>query len=178
MCRLLLPIVVLLAGGCRKQPAAVAWKSGTTVIPGNTAWDAEADSLDPTFGAPTTDFRWEQASPTQRYLTPVNGAQAAVVRETNFDEIGPRFFAHWRMPQTRIDGADDGALPPGAVVVFRTRDGTLGKLQVVRYLDLHDFSAQAVKDLGEDYQQKALQRENAERFHIEIQWQLYRPRPE
>lgn len=173
----LLLAVVLLPVGCRKQPTAVAWKAGTTVIPGMFGWDVEADSLAHSLDDPTADFWWEHVSPTERYLAPLAGTQAAVVKRTSFEEIGPTFFAHWRMPEQKIDGSDDGPLAPGAVVVFRTRDGTLGKLQVVRYYALHDFSAPAVKELSEEYQQRALQRENVERYHIEVKWQLYRTPP-
>lgn len=174
---MLLLAVAVLPVGCRKQPTAVAWKAGATVIPGTFGWDVEADSLAHTLDDPTADFWWEHVSPTERYLAPLAGTQAAIVKRTSFEEIGPKFFAHWRMPEEKIDGSDDGPLAPGAVVVFRTRDGTLGKLQVVGYYALHDFSAQAVKELSEEYRQRALQRENVERYHIEVKWQLYRTPP-
>jgi hypothetical protein len=166
--------VVLLPVGCRKQPTAVAWKAGTTVIPGTFGWDVEGDSLAHSLDDPTADFWWEHVSPRERYLTPLAGTQAAVVKRTSFEEIGPKFFAHWRMPEQKIDGSDDGPLAPGAVVVFRTRDGMLGKLQVICYYALHDFSAQAVKDMLQERKPQILQRENVERYHIEVNWQLYR----
>jgi hypothetical protein len=171
---MLLLAVALYWTGCRKEPTAVAWKAGTTIIPGTFGWDVEADSLAHTLDDPTADFWWEHVSPTERYLAPLPGTQAAVVKKTSFEEIGPEFFAHWRMPEQKIDGSDDGALAPGAVVVFRTRDGTLGKLQVVGYDALHDFSAQAVRDMLQDRKPQILQRENVERYHIEVRWQLYR----
>ena len=163
------------ATGCRDKPVAVPWRSGTTVIPGNAGWDVETDSLDLHLRAPTTDFWWEQISPTQRYLTPVNETQAAVVRSRSFEEIGPKFLSHWRLPNEKISGSDEnGVLDPGAVVVFRTADGTLGKLQVVGYRCLHDFSFPAVSDLGEERRRNALEREDVARYHIEVKWQLYR----
>lgn len=163
--------------GCKKQndSSAVPWKSGTTVIGGNLGWDAEADRvLDPR--AATADLWWELISETRSGLTPVNGATIAIIKNANYDRIGPDVIRRTRMAPQRLEGSStDDTLTPGAVVVFRTSDGTLGKLQVVAYHPLHDLSFPGAAAYPDSWKQEALRRPNYERFHIEIKWSLFRP---
>jgi len=176
--------VMLLAGavtatlqGCKKpsDSSAVPWKSGVTVIGGNFGWDAEADRvLDPR--AATADLWWELLSETRGGLRPTNGATAAIVKNANYDRIGPNFIRRTRMSLQRLEGSStDNILAPGTVVVFRTSAGTLGKLQIIAYRPLHDLSFPGAAAYPDSWKQEALRRPNYERFHIEIKWSLFLP---
>jgi hypothetical protein len=79
------------------------------------------------------------------------------------------------MRTRRIDAGDKaGMLDPGAVIVFRTADGTLGKLQVVGYRRLHDLSFPQASAYLDTWKTAIGQRPDIERYHLEINWQLYR----
>jgi hypothetical protein len=162
--------------GCKKKGRTPAppLKSGTTVIPGTFAWDAETDTIVLPEGG--GDLWWEHASPAQRFLTPVRGTEAAVVKNTRYEEIDGTFLTHWRLPKEKIAGADDGGqLAPGSVVVFRTAEGNPGKLRVVGYRSLHDFSFPEAVAFSDEWKSKALEQPNVERYHIEVEWQLFSP---
>ena len=77
----------------------------------------------------------------ERYLTPTHGGAAAVVKGKTYEQIDAAFVDRQRMRTKKIDAGDKaGVLDPGTIIVFRTADGTLGKLQVVGYRRLHDLS--------------------------------------
>jgi len=100
----------------------------------------------------------------------------AIVKSVNYDRIGPNFIRRTRMAPQRLEGSDkDNLLAPGAVVVFRTADGTLGRLQVVAYRPLHDLSFPGAAVYADSWKQEALRRPNYERYHIEIKWSLFLP---
>lgn len=171
--------VLILVGltwrGCGWQTAAAPWASGTTVIPGTFGWDVETDSLVNALQVPVADFWWEMVSETRRYLTPVNGAAAAVVRGKSYEQIDATFVARQHLRTDRIDGGDKaGVLDPGAIVVFRTADSTLGKLQIVGYRRLHDLSFPQASVFSDGVKSLIAQHADAERYHLEVKWQLYR----
>jgi len=176
-------VVVLAAGvavalpGCKKQDesSAVPWKSGVTVIGGNLGWDAESDrTLDPR--APTADLWWELRSETTSSLTPTNGTAFAIARNANYNRISPNFIRRARMAPQRLETNNkDNVLAPGTVIVFRTSDGALGKLQIVAYRPLHDLSFPGAAAYLDQWKQEALRRPNYERAHIEVKWSLFLP---
>ena len=175
-----LAVLVLLGGvlsGCKKATPAVPWTSGTTIIPGTFGWDAETNSIVDPMRVPVADFWWEMVSENQRYLTPTHGAAAALVKGKTYEQIDAAFVNRRRLQTQKIDAGDKaGVLDPGAIIVFRTVDGTLGKLQVVGYRRLHDLSfpqASAYLDISKT---AISQRPDIERGHLEVKWQLYRPR--
>lgn len=123
--------IIILAGCRREPPPPTVWTSGTTVIPANAVWDAVSDSID---NDDQADLHWQHVSPTEQYLTPVNGARAAIVKHRSYEQADGVFLQRWHMPKERIPAGDaDGMLAPGAVVAFRTAEGTLGKLEVIGF---------------------------------------------
>lgn len=165
--------MVVLAG-CKRQPPPPAVRSaGTTVIPGTFAWDAESNAI---AADATADFRWEQVSPTERYLVPINGTEAALVKHRGYDEVDGVFLSRWHMPEEKISASGEGReLTAGAVVAFRTGQGTLGKLRVVRFRSLHDLAFPGADALGQEWRSAAADRPDIERYHLEIGWTLYEP---
>jgi hypothetical protein len=162
--------------GCSTQTPAVPWVSGTTVIPGTFGWDAETNSIVDPLRASVADFWWEMVSEKERYLTPTHGAEAALVKGKAYEQIDAAFVSRRRMRIGRIDAGDKaGVLDPGTIIVFRTADGTLGKLQVVGYRRLHDLSFPQAGAYLDTSKAAISQHADIERGHIEIQWQLYRP---
>jgi hypothetical protein len=153
---------VVLTGCKRKHAGPTAWKSGTTIIPGTFSWNAETDSIGED---PQADLRWEQVSPAERYLAPINGAEAAIVKHRGYEQIDGSYLQRWHMPKERISACDtDGVLAPGAVIAFRTAEGTLGKLKIVGF---RSPDAQ-----GGDEPAGAAR---VEQRHLEIAWTLFQP---
>ena len=147
-----------------------AYKS--TVLLGTWTWDVESDEQG---RGDATDFWWQQATDTERYLVPKNGAKAKLVRRSDFDKIDPAFIKGQDLSIERISGSDEGGfLTPGAVVVFRTAEGNLGKLQVEKYRALHDFSFPEAAYLSERWKNFALKKPNKEMYHLQVRWQLFR----
>jgi hypothetical protein len=174
-------VVLILAGltwrGCGQQVTAVPWASGTTIIPGQFGWDAETDSIVDPLRVPVADFWWEMVSETQRYLTPINGTVAAVVKSKSYEQIDATFVARRHLRTAKIDGGDKaGVLDPDTVIVFCTADGTLGKLQIVGYRRLHDLSFPQASAYPDTTKSSIAQHTNIERGHLEVKWQLYRQR--
>ena len=164
--------------GCKgKDPPPIpVWKSGTTVIPGNAAWDAETDGMVHAIDTPSADLWWEMVSEAQRYLTPCNGAGAAVVKRRSYEEVTGRYLQRWHMPGEKLSGSDeDDALEPGTVIAFRTAEGTVGKLRIVGFRPLHDLSFPEAGVYPEAWKAEAAKRPNYERYHIEIEWTLFQP---
>jgi hypothetical protein len=161
--------------GCGTQTPAVPWVSGTTVIPGTFGWDVETNSIVDPLRVSVADFWWEMVSEKERYLTPTHGAAAAVVKGKAYEQIDAAFVDRQRLRTKKIDAGDKaGVLDPGAIVVFRTADGTLGKLQIVGYRRLHDLSFPQAGAYSDAKKQVIAQRPDIERGHLEIKWQLYR----
>ena len=154
-------VTAITLAGCKREPAAPAvWKSGTTVIPAAFSWDAESDAV--ADGA-DGDLRWEHVGPTERYLVPVNGTEAAVVKYRGYEQVDGTFLERWHMPKDRMPAGDaEGVLAPGAVVAFRTAQGALGKLKIV------GFSSPDAQ--GGDEPAGATR---AEHCHLEIAWTLF-----
>ncbi len=161
--------------GCSTQTSAVPWVSGTTVIPGTFGWDAETNSIVDPLRVSAADFWWEMISERERYLTPMNGTAAAIVKGKTYEQIDAAFVSRRRLQTTKIDAGDKtGVLDPGTIIVFRTADGTLGKLQVVGYRRLHDLSFPQASAFPDTWKTAASQRPDVEWYHLEIKWQLYR----
>ncbi len=174
-----LAVLIVLGGvlpGCKRATPAVPWVSGTTVIPGTFGWDAETNSIVNRLQVPVADFWWETVSEKERYLTPMHGAAAAVVKGKTYEQIDAAFVDRQRMRTKKIDaGGTAGVLDPGTIIVFRTADGTLGKLQVVGYRRLHDLSFPQASVYPDSSKGVIAQRADIERYHLEVRWQLYRP---
>jgi hypothetical protein len=162
--------------GCSTQTSAVPWASGTTVIPGTFRWDVETDSIVGPLSVPVADFWWETISEKESYLTPTHGTEAAVVTDKTYGQIDAAFVDHQWMRTKKIDaGGKTGMLEPGTIIVFRTADGTLGKLQVVGYRRLQDLSFPQANAYSDAQKRLIAQHPDVERYHLEIRWQLYRP---
>lgn len=78
------------------------------------------------------DFWWEQATRTERYLAPQNGAVFSVLGARDFDAVTPADLPRLRYSVDRIRSVDalSSQLPAGAVVAYRTNEGRPGKLLV------------------------------------------------
>ncbi len=180
-CLILGSLVVLIGlgvglRGCGKQTSAVPWASGTTIIPGTFGWDVETDSIVGPLSVPVADFWWETVSEKERYLTPTHGAAAAIVTGESYEQIDAAFVDRQRLRTKKIDAGDKaGVLNPGTIIVFRTADDTLGKLQIVGYRRLHDLSFPQAGAYSDAQKGMIAQRPDIERYHLEITWQLYRP---
>ena len=174
-----LAVLIVLAGvlsGCKRATPAVPWASGTTIIPGTFGWDAETNSIVDPMRVPVADFWWEMVSEKERYLTPTHGAVAAIVKNRTYEQIDAVFVDRQRMQTKKIDAGDKAdVLEPRTIIVFRTADGTLGKLQIVGYRQLHDLSFPQASAYLDTSKAAINQRTDIERGHLEIKWQLYRP---
>ena len=174
-----LAVLIVLGGvlsGCKRATPAVPWASGTTIIPGTFGWDAETNSIVDPMRVPVADFWWEMVSEKERYLTPMHGAAAAIVKNRTYEQIDAVFVDRQRMQTKKIDAGDKaGVLEPGTIIVFRTADGTLGKLEILGYRRLHDLSFPQASAYLDTSKTAISQRPDIERGHIEIKWQLYRP---
>ena len=164
-------------GGCKEkdQPPIPAWKSGTTVIPGTFGWDAEGDAI---VSPDNADLWWEMVAEAERYLTPRNGARAAIVKHKTYDELTARHLERWHMPDEKLPATGTAdSLSPGTVVAFRTAEGIFGKLKIVGFRPLHDLSFPEASVYSEQWRSQAAGRPNDQRYHLEIEWALYQPAP-
>ncbi|MFC1907135.1 hypothetical protein ACFLW8_03510 [Chloroflexota bacterium] len=143
-----------------------------TVILGTAGWDVETNKL---VSRDMADFWWQQVTGTERYLVPENRAKAKLIQNGDFDKIDPAFIKGQNLSEERISGSDQGGLlSPGAIVVFETAEGNLGKLQIEKYRASHDFSFPEAAYLPEGWKKFALEKPNVEMYHLQVRWQLFR----
>jgi len=145
----------------------------TTIILGTFTWDVESNTQGE---SSVSDFWWNQATETERYLTVMNGSKWKLISNRNFDEIDSASIQAQVMDQTPLSGSDNNAvLNPGTIVVFRTAEGNFGKMQVEGYRALQDFSIpEADAYLDNEWRDMVLNRPNREKYHLQVKWQLFR----
>jgi len=66
-----------------------------------------------------------------------------------------------------------GVLKPGCVIVFRTSRGKFGKLRIVGYRALHDFSFPEAVNLSEDWKRFVLSKPDNPQYHLQVRWALF-----
>jgi hypothetical protein len=146
---------------------------GQTVILGTWTWDIETNKQGGDVKG--VDVRWEQATATEQYLVPLNGAGLIVFdKKKEFEKITREDLAELKYSDEKL--AND-ALAPGTVVALRTNEGNFAKLKVVKYRELHDFSFPEAKLLNEAMKEFMLKSPNTKKYHIEVEWVLYRKAP-
>lgn len=175
MARIIFKVVVamsVLFTGCAEDQEDATQAYNTTVILGTWRWDVESDkqgSID------EADFFWQQVNDKERNFVPQNGAVAKLLPDIDFNDIDPILIKQQDLSADKISGADEGGvLVPGAIVVFRTVEGNLGKMQVERYRALHDFTFREAKYLSEQWKSFVLKKPNKEMYHLQVRWQLFR----
>ena len=149
----------LLAAGCHSgdHPAR------TTTLLGTWMWNAEVNDQ-----GRDGDFWWQHATATERYLTPMQGAKAALA-DLPFDKIDAAAARRAALSRDRIPGT---SLPPGAVVVFATRSGKVGKLQVLGYKSSKDFSFPEAAYLTKSWKSFSEGRPEIPDYHLQVRWAL------
>ena len=164
-------MLILFTGSAKKQVYSKEAYT-TTVILGTWRWDVETNKQG---SSDIADFWWEQITDKERCLVPVNGAKAKLIPNVDFNTIDPAFIDKQTLSTDKISGADEGGvLVPGAVVVFRTVEGNLGKIQIERYRALHDFTFQEAEYLSEQWKSFVLKKPNREKYHLQVKWKLFR----
>jgi beta-lactam-binding protein with PASTA domain len=117
------------AGGEASASPPKSYSVGDLTVRGT--WMADLDrGIETQDGA---DFWWQQATPTERYLTPKNGARFKVLGQRDFDRITyADLRERVRYGADRIDGSDGASnqLAVGTVVAYVTDQGRYGKLLV------------------------------------------------
>lgn len=135
----------------------------TTTLLGTWMWNAEVNDQ-----GGDGDFWLQYSTATEKYLTPMQGAKAALA-DLPFDKIDAAAARRAALSRERIPGTE---LPPGAVVVFATRSGKLGKLQVVGYKSSWDFSFPEAAYLTRRWKAFAKGRPEIPAYHLQVRWTL------
>ena len=138
-------------------------RTKTTTLLGTWMWDVEVNDQ-----GRDGDFWWQYATATERYLTPMQGAKAALA-DLPFDGIDAARARSAALSRERIPGT---ALQPGAVVVFATRSGKVGKLQVIGYKSSRDFSFPEAAYLTNRWKSFAGRRPEIPAYHLQVRWAL------
>lgn len=153
-----------------KSPDESAGRYTETVIIGTHYWDLESDRQDKEEKA---DFWWEQVNDKARFLVPKNGAKLKLLPGADFDKIDLPFIQAQDLTERSLSGSDEKAdLTPGTVVVFKTGEGNFGKLQVVKYRALHDFTFPEAIYIEQKWKDFVLKKPNKENYHLQVRWQL------
>ena len=77
-------LLLMICVGCVTSSDKIEVGYRTAIILGTSSWDAESNQLVPRDDA---DFAWIHMNNTERTLTPLNGARAAVVKGRDFHAI-------------------------------------------------------------------------------------------
>ena len=148
--------------------------AGQTVLLGTYMWDIESDSF-PSYplkynDPKKADIWWHQIDNTIQEFYAKNGAAFADVSDRSFWALTPEDLQKLQysgkpIPNTKLEIE--------AVIAMRTSDGNSAKLRITGHRALHDFSFKEAEILREEWKAFVLQRENLEKYHIEIDWVLY-----
>jgi hypothetical protein len=113
-----------------KKTEHPVYSTGQLVVRGTWHCDLDAGAE-----SSTADFWWEQATATERYLTPENGAVFFVVGIRDFDSLKYADLERFQYSPQKINGSDAtyNNIPQGTVVAYKTKQGRLGKFVVVGY---------------------------------------------
>ncbi len=139
--------------------------SDVVTIPGTWGWSVRSNQL----GGPRPDFWWQRVRD-QGYLTPTNGTLAVVLGPVRFEGVDPALIQRNSLTNAPIPSE---VLQPGWVLGFRTADGTVGKLQVIGYRALHDFSFPEASVFDESWKSLVLQGPDNERYHLQVRCVLF-----
>lgn len=114
-------------------PSASIIQSGTVTIPGTHTLDLDTGTLSGPSGQ--RDIWWQQATTTQRSLTPMDGATIHRIGAASFPLLSYPELLSLPYSATPIDGSvgSGNQLTPGTVVAVRTNAGNYAKLQVLSY---------------------------------------------
>ncbi|HUI93760.1 MAG TPA: hypothetical protein VLX68_16075 [Chitinivibrionales bacterium] len=88
--------------------------------------------------APSADFHWDIIGGNNRVLTMMNGATIGIYYEPNivsFDNLTLSMDSSFIIPYSSLDGSDSvsNQIPTGTVLIYITKTGLYGKLQVLKY---------------------------------------------
>ena len=165
----LVAALMLAVSGRSDEKKGAEPAKGQTVIPGTWTWDIETNNQG---GDKGVDVQWQQATATEQFWVPLNGAGLIVFdKKKAFDKITRQDLAELKYSDKKL--AND-ALTPGTVVALRTSEGNFAKLKVVKYRELHDFSFPEAKLLKEEIREFFLKQPNTKNYHIEVEWVLYK----
>ena len=77
--------------------------------------------------------------------------------------------------ENRVSGSDrNPVLLPGTVIALLTAEGNLAKLKIVGFRALHDLSFREAEDLPAECRVLAAKEPNISKYHIEIEWVLFK----
>jgi bla regulator protein BlaR1 len=140
-------------------------------LAGTMTWDVDEDIL--AFGKEKTDLWWEQVDETNRFLTPQNGAQLAILPGAAFEQVTAEQARALKLSTAKLSASDEGSvLPPGTIVVFRTNRNRLGVLEIVRYRRLHDLSFPEAEYIRKDPKRPISEMPDRPRQHLTMRWRF------
>lgn len=99
------------------------YSQGNVTVQGTWSCDLDSGQQVSTFSN-QADFRWEQISSTERYLSPQNGAMFYVVGDVDFSSIRYSDLTGYPYSSDNIDGSDppNNQIPVGTVVASATNE--------------------------------------------------------
>ena len=107
------------------------FSSKTIVIPDAWSIDLESDELSNTSDL-RMDLFWEQQTPSERYLKPINAAVIANLGEADYNALNYQTLINLVYNNDTIDGSDDSnEMPIGTVIAVRTTEYNYAKLKVM-----------------------------------------------
>ena len=108
-------------------------------------------------------------------LIPLNGTKLKIIHDKGFDQIEESYIASLVTDDLYNENTfSEDDLQIGTVVIFKTKDGHYGKLQVLNLYSLHDFSFDIAGQLKSDWRKKALACPDERKYYLQILWRLYR----
>lgn len=115
-------------------PAAEEPEVNEKVIKGTWSWDIETDADG---SSATSDIFWEQVSAAERYLTPRNSAEFAVMSGVTFESLDLSDLEAATYSTDRLSASDVGAVVDvGSVIAVHTTEGNYAKLLVTGFQPL------------------------------------------
>lgn len=153
--------------------ASVYAKDKTTVMLASHYWDIDNQR----FGkSDTADFLWTFGGDNNTgFFKTTNRAKMAMIISRSFDKIDSSIARAQNLIEQRIfqDADRGGRIKPGAVIVFETAEGKLGKLEILGFRSSHDFSFREAVSLTEEWKKFVLKKPEIRHYHLEVKWRLF-----
>ena len=146
-------------------------REGVTVLLGTYEWDVDRDRLESTHAA---DLWLEHVDAGTRQLVPRNGAQIALLGQTNCQAVTPERLAKARFRYTPLVDRDDRPwLHPGTVIAMKTNSRKLAKLCIRGFRNSHDLRFKEAHLLSKEWITMTRQRPVIDRYHLVVSWTIY-----
>jgi len=168
-------IMALVLLGCSenkpivKEQINVSSNSKYVTLLGTYTWDVESGKLGGSDS--NVDFWLEKIDAVTTNLMPRNGTTVEVTKKS-FASLDKAYLQQF--PIFRDGRVSNSDIKIGTVVMFKTAEGTYGKLRIVGFKSSHDFNFKEAKEyLSDSYKKYSMGKPLNKKYNLVVEYVLF-----